>query len=198
MARNDISSFASVSPNAILGKNNIIEEGVIIRDNVVIGDNNHIYPYVTIGLAGEVRGQDKAKGKVYIGNNNIIREFTSIQSPQRSDMTVVKDNCFIMEKVHIAHDCVIMSNVTIAPMTTLGGSVFIEAYANLGMSTTIHQNLVVGVLTMIGMGSVITKNVPSYETWYGNPAKTKGYNIIGLKRRYPELTDEQILELCVG
>ena len=27
---------------------------------------------------------------------------------------------------------------------------------------------------MIGAGSVVTKDVPDYTVWYGNPAKMKG------------------------
>jgi len=194
--RNNISDFAFIHPNAIIGKGNTIEEGVIIRSNVIIGDNNHISPYVTIGLAGEVRGENEIKGRVVIGNNNVIREFTSIQSPQRFDFTQIGNNCFIMEKNHISHDCIVGNNVTIAPMVTLGGCVNIGDYTNLGINCSIHQRLTIGESVMVGMGSIVTKDIPNYEKWFGTPAQFKGYNLIGLKRRYPDKTEEELIKLC--
>jgi UDP-N-acetylglucosamine acyltransferase len=194
--RNKISDFAYVSPNAILGEGNVIEEGVVIRDNVRIGDNNHISPYVTIGLAGEVRGENEIKGKVVIGDNNVIREFTSIQSPQRYDFTQIGNNCFIMDKTHIAHDCIVGDNVTIAPMVTLGGCVHVGDYTNLGINSSIHQRLIIGESCMIGMGSIVTKHISNYETWYGNPASFRGYNLVGLRKRYPDLTEDELMRLC--
>jgi len=28
---------------------------------------------------------------------------------------------------------------------------------------------------MVGAGSVVTKNIPAHELWYGNPARRRGF-----------------------
>ncbi|MCD8263125.1 MAG: hypothetical protein LUD02_02370 [Tannerellaceae bacterium] len=33
----------------------------------------------------------------------------------------------------------------------------------------------IGEYALIGAGSVVTKTIPAYTLWYGNPAKQKGY-----------------------
>ena len=45
--------------------------------------------------------------------------------------------------------------------------------------------ITIGEFALIGAGSVLTKNVPPYQVWYGNPARHKGFitpagEIIGL------------------
>ena len=56
--------------------------------------------------------------------------------------------------------------------------------ANLGIKTIVHQNQVIGSFSMIGMGSIITKNkriLPGYM-YYGKPVKKIRKNILGLKK----------------
>lgn len=194
---NDIHETAIISPFAIIGKGNTIGAFCVIEHNVKIGDNNTISHHVTIGTAGEVRGSNEIRGQVVIGDNNTIREFTSIQSPQRGDFTIIDNNCFIMDKCHIAHDNIIESNVTIAPNTTLGGCVLVRKWANIGMGVIVHQRKTIGEGAMLGMGTVITKDVPPFETWYGVPAKANGFNLNGLRKRFPDKTEEELIAICV-
>jgi UDP-N-acetylglucosamine acyltransferase len=194
--RNNIHDTALVSPFAILGEGNTIGAFAVIEANVVIGDNNIISHQVTIGTAGEVRGMNDIKGKVFIGNNNVIREYCTIHSPQRHDFTQIGNDCFIMTKTHIGHDCIIGDSVTMSPMSVLGGSVLVGNYANLGMGAIVKQRLTIGEGCMLGMGSVVTKDIPPFETWYGNPAKGNGYNLRGLEKRYPNKSEEELIDIC--
>ena len=56
--------------------------------------------------------------------------------------------------------------------------------SQLGIRVSVHQNQVIGSYTMIGMGTIITKNkiiTPGY-TYYGKPVKKIKKNLLGLKR----------------
>jgi UDP-N-acetylglucosamine acyltransferase len=45
------------------------------------------------------------------------------------------------------------------------------------MNALVHQRRTVGAGAMVGMGSVVTKDVPAGEKWFGNPARFQGENI---------------------
>jgi len=192
--KNRIHPTAQISPDAQFGEGNIIKEGVIIRGNVVIGDNNVFEPYVIVGKVGECRGETEPKGKVMIGDNNHFHERVSIHSPVRTPVTVVKDDCYVMHNCHIAHDCIVNSGVTMAPMCILGGVVEVGYRANLGMSTVVKPRKKIGKLCMIGFSAAVTKDVPNFETWVGNPARFRGYNKVGMERA--GMSKEQISKVC--
>ncbi|MBQ0088170.1 MAG: N-acetyltransferase, partial [Prevotellaceae bacterium] len=43
--------------------------------------------------------------------------------------------------------------------------------ASIGAGSTILCGITIGENAMIGIGSVVTKDVPAGEVWVGNPAK---------------------------
>lgn len=47
--------------------------------------------------------------------------------------------------------------------------------ASIGAAATILGGLEIGAYALIGAGSVVTKNVPPYTKWYGNPARQMGF-----------------------
>lgn len=47
--------------------------------------------------------------------------------------------------------------------------------SSIGANATILAGLTIGEYALIGAGSVVTKNVPPFTLWVGNPAKHKGY-----------------------
>jgi sugar O-acyltransferase (sialic acid O-acetyltransferase NeuD family) len=82
---------------------------------------------------------------------------------------------------YVAHDCVVGDFVTFAPGVKCNGNVHIHDHAYIGTGAVIKQGtdsepLVIGEGAVVGMGAVVTKNVPPFTTVVGNPAKphTKG------------------------
>ena len=51
------------------------------------------------------------------------------------------------------------------------GSVEIGEDCFIGAKSVIREHLTIGNNVLIGMGSVVTKNIPDGETWVGNPAR---------------------------
>lgn len=77
---------------------------------------------------------------------------------------------------YVAHDCVIGDFVTFAPGVKCNGNVHIEDHAYVGSGAVIRQGrpgqpLVIGRGAVIGMGAVVTRDVPPGGTVVGNPAK---------------------------
>jgi UDP-N-acetylglucosamine acyltransferase len=155
---NNIHETAIISENVVIGKGNTIGPYSVIHDGVTIGDNNEIGSFVVIGGRGEIRKANEFKGRIYIGDDNLINHHVTIDKSIEG-VTYIGDKCFIMTKAHLGHDVKIYDSVTISSGANIGGHVFIDDNANVGLNAEIHQRLKIGQGAMIGMGSSITKDV---------------------------------------
>jgi sugar O-acyltransferase (sialic acid O-acetyltransferase NeuD family) len=77
----------------------------------------------------------------------------------------------VMPQVVLTHDDVIEDFVTIASGVRVSGGVRVGAGAYLGAGALIRESLRVGARSIVGMGSVLLRDVPAGEVWAGNPAR---------------------------
>ncbi len=84
------------------------------------------------------------------------------------------------EQIHIGHHVHITAGVTILTHsldTTKNGinwkktSVTIEDDCFIGTNTIICNNVTIGRNSIVGAGSIVTKDIPANEIWAGNPAR---------------------------
>jgi UDP-N-acetylglucosamine acyltransferase len=94
---------------------------------------------------------------------------------------------------HVAHDSTLGSHIIFANGASLAGHVEVGDYAILGGFTLVHQFCVVGAHALTGIGTVCLKDVPPYLIVAGNPSKTYGVNVRGLRRR--KFSEESISDL---
>ncbi len=83
-------------------------------------------------------------------------------------------------QVRIGHRCRIYHHVTLAGETWIGSPHFItlEDDVTIGAHSVVvarpNTPLTIGRKSVLGAGSVLTKNIPPYEIWAGNPARKIG------------------------
>lgn len=83
----------------------------------------------------------------------------------------IGEHCVININSTISHGCKIGSFSTIAPNASIAGDVTIGECVELGMNASIREKLNIESGALIGMGSVLTKNVEKNSIMIGNPSK---------------------------
>ncbi len=165
--------------------NNIIHPTAIINwEKVELGTGNIIGPYVCIGMNPMTYLQE-SEGLVKIGDNNVIREFTTIHLPTKSSkITSIGNENFFMCNSHISHDCKIENKITVAVGVVLNGHVNAMVGAYIGSGAVVHQYQTIGSYSIVGMNSTVTKKsqIKPGGKYIGSPAKPIGLNQIALDK----------------
>lgn len=179
----EVGPYCFIGPNVKIGSGTVIGVHAVIDGYTTIGKNNRIF---TGAVIGSITQDLKFKGKksyVKIGDNNIIREYVTINMGTETDSsTIIGNNVLLMAYSHIAHDCVIKDRAIIANAGTLAGYVTVEEKATIGGLTGIHQFVRIGKLAIIGGCSKVVQDVVPYSNCDGHPLKVYGLNTVGLER----------------
>ncbi len=195
-----IGAYTIIEDNVVIGNNTEIRSHCIIGENAKIGENNTIYASVIIGTEPQ---DAKYKGEiapVTVGDNNIIREFVTINNgTEARGETILGNNNMLLAYSHIAHDCIVGNNIVMSNLVHLGGHVEVEDWVVFGGYSKVHQFVKIGCHSMISADATIVKDAPPYVLLDRKPA-VRGLNRIGLSRRnFPADVIKEISEFykCV-
>lgn len=180
---NEIHPTAIIGPNVILGKGNKILPYTTIIGPIEIGDDNLIGPHVVIGSPGgdtKVPRYDSLDCFIKIGNRNIIREFSAVQKPRYTDITLIGDDVHIMQGVSVSHDVQLSDKVVLSPNCGIAGLVRILEGATISMAASIHQYSVIGQYSIVAMGAPAIKNIRPFSRYI--PNKDTSVNIYAIKK----------------
>lgn len=174
-----IGPYSIIGPQVIIGDNTEIGSHVTITGNTTIGENNKIYHGASLG-----QSLKDSKTSLFIGDNNIIREFVSIYrgSIKGNGETKIGNNNMIMAYCHLSANCQLASEIIISNAASLGEEVMVEDHAVIAGMSNIKEHVRIGRIAMIGAHSNVLKDVSPYIIVDGHPAQVSGINIIGLRR----------------
>lgn len=179
-----VGPYTIIGENASIGRNSTLCAHVVIDGWTTIGANCKIFTGAVIGSISQDLKYKGERTELIIGDNNIIREYVTINlGTAESGKTVIGNDNLIMAYAHIAHDCRVGSDIVIANNGTLAGHVIIEDKAILGGLAAVHQFVRVGTLAILGGCSKAVKDIPPYSTCDGHPARVFGINAVGLARQ---------------
>lgn len=180
----EIGAFTIVEPNVVIKEGTKIFNNVTIKSGARIGSKNTIYQGSVIAAIPQDLKYAGDFTELFLGDNNIIREFVTISKGTTGKYkTVVGSNCLFMANSHVGHDCIIGSNCIFANSVALAGHVEIGDFSILGGLAGVHQFVKVGKHVMIGAHSMVVKDVPHFTLFSGNPLNFEGLNSVGLRRR---------------
>jgi acetyltransferase-like isoleucine patch superfamily enzyme len=123
---------------------------VIIREENNIGDNLRIWNNAVIDYGCNIGSNVKIHNKVYVGQ-----------------FTIIEDDVFIGPGATLAND--IHPGCPDALKCMRGPS--LNKGAQIGINCCILPRVVIGEYSVIGAGSVVTRDIPAGVVAYGNPAQ---------------------------
>lgn len=190
----NISHFKT-SRRVEIGKNKILESGVLlgvkpsrkgVSPKLVIGHHPHLRSGTVIYLGSRIGDY------LETGHNTLIREENSIGNHFSLWSNSILDyGCRIGSGVKIHCNCYIAQFTTIEDQVFLAPGVVVandphpgspnaikcmkgptlKRGAQIGCNVTLLPHVTVGEHSLIGAGSVVTRDIPPYSLAYGNPAK---------------------------
>ena len=184
----EIGPFCVVGANVELGVDCVLHSHVVIEGPAKIGKHNEFFPFAMIGG----KTQDlKYLGEptfLEIGDHNVFRENTTIhRSTVAETPTRIGDHNLLLCYAHVAHDCQLGNHIILSNSVGLAGHVIVEDHAIISGFAAAHQFCRIGMHSIIGGLAKIVQDVPPFMIVDGNPASTRGLNLIGLQRRgFPE------------
>ncbi len=156
---------------------------IVISSGAVISSGVVIYTPTEIGV------------NTFIGHNTIIRDHTSIMDHCKiGGLNMFEGKNLIGDHVYLNADCHITRGVVIGRYSFFGAGVImandaqmlhyregyvvnpprVGAWVRIGNGTSILPGVEIGDDAFIGASSLVTKDVPRGELWFGSPAKSRG------------------------
>ena len=180
-----IGPYSIIGPNVKIGENTEIQSHVSIVGQTIVGNNNKIYPFASIGNDPQDMKYKGEKTKLIIGDNNSIREYSTINpgTIQGGGVTKIGNNNLIMIGAHIAHDCILGDEIVIANNAAIAGHAEIGDNVILGGNCGVHQFTRIGKMAMVGGMTGVSRDIIPYGLSTGNRNILNGINIIGLRRK---------------
>jgi UDP-N-acetylglucosamine acyltransferase len=185
----------AIHPTAVVGADVKIGEGVVVGPHVsllgpmVVGDGVVISAGATLGgpaeLAGVPQGGHWSAPKEGFGlvleRDVVVREQVVIhQGTHRA--TTVGAGTWLLNRTYVGHDVRIGRDCVVSAGTSLGGHCTIGDLVTIGMNVAVHQRRRIGRGAMIGMGTVVSSDVPPWAKAYGVPVRLRGANEKAMRR----------------
>ena len=197
-----VGPYTLVGPDVTLGPGCVVHNHVTVTGFTALGKNVHVFPGAVVGGCPQDLKYRGEPTTLSVGDNTVIRECATLHvgTELGGRHTVVGDNNLIMAYVHIAHDCKLKNNIVIANASQLAGHVEVEDGARISGLAAIHHFVRIGACSFVAGCAKLSIDVPPFTLAEGHPARIRGLNREGLKRRglKPEVQDalKEAYKLC--
>lgn len=137
-----------------------------------IGDGTSIWQFCVVLSGAKIGKNCNICSHCFIENNVIIGDNVTLKFyVEICDGVTLEDNVFIAPNVSFTNDLAPRSKkILTKPVPTL-----VKEGASIAAGVSIKPGITIGRYAFIGLGSVVSKNIPDFTVWFGNPIKHVGY-----------------------
>jgi UDP-2-acetamido-3-amino-2,3-dideoxy-glucuronate N-acetyltransferase len=145
----------------------IVDDGCKIAEGVKIWHFSHIMPQCELGENCNIGQNVVISPGVILGRNVKVQNNVSIYTGVTCDDDVFLGPSMVFTNVINPRSAVNRKNQYAKTHVGRG--------ATIGANATIVCGHDIGEFAFIGAGAVVTKNIPAYSLWIGNPARQNGW-----------------------
>lgn len=136
-----------------------------------IGNGTKVWQFSIILQGAQIGSNCNINAQCFIENDVVIGDNVTVKcGVQLWDGITIEDDVFIGPNATFTNDKYPRSKVYPDQFVRT----VVKKRASIGANATILCGVTIGENAMIGAGSVVTRDVPDGELWYGNPAKNHG------------------------
>ncbi|MEO6220946.1 MAG: DapH/DapD/GlmU-related protein [Ginsengibacter sp.] len=152
-----------------MGKKIFVHSTSVVDEGAQIGEGTRIWHFCHIMPGAKIGSNCNLGQNIFVDNNVVIGNGVKVQN-----------NVSIYNSVTVEDDVFIGPSVTFTNVTNPRSFIerkkefkktLIKKGASIGANATIMCGIEIGEYSMVGAGSVITKNVPPYMLVLGNPGR---------------------------
>ena len=181
-----VEAFAYVGPGVEIGDGTTIGPHCTVSGPTRIGRDNHFVGHAAVGGDPQDKKFRGERTELVVGDRNIVREFVTLNrgTGDGGGITRIGNDNLLLAYVHVAHDCIVGNHCVFSNNATLAGHVDVGDWVIMSGFAGAHQFCRVGAHAFIGMGVLLTGDVPPFTMVAGEAnGRPRGINGEGLKRR---------------
>ena len=159
-----------------------IHPTAIIEDDVVVGPGTAIWDHVHIRRAASIGRDCIVGGKTYVAYEVVIGSHVKINSAVYICTGVtIEDFCMVGAHVVFTNDQFPragnrdLTGLDTSDPTSTTLCTRVCRGATIGANATIGPGVTLGEFAMVGMGAVVTRDVPAHALVVGSPARQSGW-----------------------
>lgn len=173
-----IGAHVFIGPDVTIGDDTVIHQNAVIGGKVRIGRNCVIKANATIGSEGFGFVFDEKErlehfpqmGGIVIGDNVWIGANSTVERGALDD-TIIENDAKVDDLVQIGHSSVIGESALITAGVIVCGRARIGRKCWIAPNATVNNAVLVGDNALVGLGSVVLKDVPAGTVVAGCPAR---------------------------
>ena len=180
----EVGAYAVIEPGVVIGDDTTVGPHCLVATGTTMGRRNKLTGHASVGTAPQDLGFYDVESRLEIGDDNMIREFVSLNrgTPKESCLTKIGNRNMIMAGAHVGHDCVVGSGVILTNCVLLGGHVHVGDGCVLSGFVGVNQFTSIGRVSYVGGNSRVVQDVPPFCKVAGDPAEVRMVNEVGMQR----------------
>lgn len=142
-----------------------------IVDTPHVGDGTQIWEFVHVLRGARIGRGCQINSHVFVENDVVVGDRVTVKcGVYLWDGVRLEDDVFVGPNVTFTNDKRPRSRRPVVPLVTT-----VRTGASLGAASVIGPGVTIGRYAMVGMGAVVTRDVPDHALVFGNPLARAGW-----------------------